>query len=245
MKHKDVTKKIFSNAYVFFIICVVFLMLTGWGLSSNSTKANDLRVTNQTNAFQVVNAEIAGDVVNLTLKNVSEKTINGYALAFNRTLMQTDYTIGSFTIAPGQIEERTLPCNPNEPSRELEIQAVVFTDHSFNGSVTAANSILHRREGMRTQLQAVQRLLDNALESSDNQLPGTMGQLFRQVASLPEGSEHGPRNRAVRFGLRDAKADVKKLLQSLIQEHDHDKNIDLRQRLAELRSQVTARANRL
>lgn len=58
LKDKDVSKKIFSKAAVFFIIGVVSSMLTGWGFTGNSTKAKDLRVTNQTKAFQVVNAEI-------------------------------------------------------------------------------------------------------------------------------------------------------------------------------------------
>ena len=245
MKHKDVRKKRFSRVAVFFIICVVSLLLTGWGLSINSTKANNLRVTNKTVAFQVEHAEIIGDRLNLSLRNVSEKTINGYALAFNRTLIQTDFTLGTFTIAPGQIEERSFPSNPDELSPEFEVQAVVFTDRSFNGSVAAANSILDRRDGMRHQLQAVQKLLDKALETSDNQFPATVGQLASQLASLPEEGGPGARGRALRFGLRDAKADVKKMLRSVIEEPDHSRNLDLRQRLAELRSQVIERLNRL
>jgi hypothetical protein len=74
MRHKNVSKNIFSKAAVFFIIGFVSLMLTGWGLSNNSTKASDLRVTNQTKAFQVVNAEIVGDKLKLILRNISEKS---------------------------------------------------------------------------------------------------------------------------------------------------------------------------
>src|SRR5687768_17742155 len=153
MKDK-VSKKIFSKAAVFFTIGVVSLMLTSWGFRSNSTKANDLRVTNQTKGLQVVHAEIVGATLKLALRNISEKTINGVALAFNGGLIQINYTIGDFTFAPGQIEERTYPYDP-QGSRELEVQAVVFADRSFNGSVSAARSILHRREGIKTQLQAI------------------------------------------------------------------------------------------
>lgn len=74
MKDKDVSKKFFSKAAVFFIIGVVSLMLTGWGFAGNSTKAKDLGVTNQTKAFQVVNAEIVGDELRLSLRNISEKS---------------------------------------------------------------------------------------------------------------------------------------------------------------------------
>jgi hypothetical protein len=74
MKDKDVSKKISSKATVFFIIGVVFLILTGWGFTGNSTKAKDLRVTNQTKPFQVVTAEMIGDELKLTLRNISEKS---------------------------------------------------------------------------------------------------------------------------------------------------------------------------
>jgi len=74
LKDKDLSKNNFSKAAVFLIIGAVCLMLTGWGFTANSTKAKDLRVTNQTTAFQVVNAEIVGDELELTLKNISEKS---------------------------------------------------------------------------------------------------------------------------------------------------------------------------
>ena len=239
------TQKKPSKAAIVLLLCIVLLVLTGWGFRSNSTKASDLRVTNQTKAFQVVHADIVGDVLQLTLRNISEKTINGYTLAFNGGLIQTDYTIGGFTIAPGQTEERTFPFDPKAPSRELEVQAVVFTDRSYNGAVTAAQTILHRREGTKTQLQAIQKLLDKTLESSDKQLAENLGHLMRQVSSLSEDGDRGPRNAALRSGLRDAKADVHKMLQGLIEESRGNNNTDLRPRLAELRTQVTERVNRL
>ena len=74
LKDKDVRKKNFSRAAVFFIIGTVSLTLTGWGFTSNSTTAKDLRVTNQTKAFQVVNGEIVGGELKLTLRNTSVKS---------------------------------------------------------------------------------------------------------------------------------------------------------------------------
>ena len=74
LKDKELSKKNFSKAAVFLIIGAVSSTLTGWGFTGNSTKAKDLRVTNQTKAFQVVNAEIVGDELKLTLRNISEKS---------------------------------------------------------------------------------------------------------------------------------------------------------------------------
>lgn len=72
MRDKDVSKRNFSKAAVFFIFGAVSLTLTGWGFTGTSTKAKDLRVTNQTKVFQVVNAERVGDELKLILRNISE-----------------------------------------------------------------------------------------------------------------------------------------------------------------------------
>jgi len=48
LEDKDVGKNNSSKAAVFFIMGVVSLMVTGWGFTSNSTIAKDLRVTNRT-----------------------------------------------------------------------------------------------------------------------------------------------------------------------------------------------------
>ena len=90
MKDKDVGKKSFSKAAVFFIIGAVSLALTGWVFPGNSTKAKALRVTNQTKAFQVVNAEIVGDELKLTLRNISEKSCSKSELAYHQ--QENDWT---------------------------------------------------------------------------------------------------------------------------------------------------------
>jgi hypothetical protein len=46
------------------------------------------------------------------------------------------------------------------------------------------------------------------------------------------------------FGFRDGKSDVKNVLQKLMQESSSE-NVDLRQRLLEIRWQLQERANRL
>jgi hypothetical protein len=158
----------------------------------------------------------------------------------NGTLIRTDYTIGESAIAPGQIEKCTFPYSANDRT-EIEIQAVVFTDRSFNGSIAAANSILHRREGLRTQLVAIDQLLNGVLASSDRKLPAALTRLGSEVDSLSEGPQE---SRALRTGLHDAKSEAKKMLHDLLQESSPESS-NLRQRLAELRRQLKERAGRL
>lgn len=238
-RSKSAVRKPFSQITIFVFVCLALLGFTAWR-SSSSTKQNSPNVTNQTTAFQVVNVDVANNVLSLTLSNVSGKTINGYSLALNGTLIRTDYTIGESVIAPGQIEERNFPYHSKDRP-EIEIQAVVFTDRSFNGSIVAANSILHRREGLRTQLNAIDQLLNNALASSDRKLPATLGRLASEVDSLSEGPQE---SRALRTGLHDAKSDAKKMLLDLMRESNPE-NLNLRQRLAEVKWQLKERANRL
>lgn len=90
LKDKEVSKKNFSKAAAFFIIGGVSLTLTGWGFTGNSTKAKGLRVTNQTKVLQVVNAEIVGDELKLTLRNISEKSCSKSALDYYQ--QENDWT---------------------------------------------------------------------------------------------------------------------------------------------------------
>lgn len=243
-RSKAVFRKTFPKTAVFLAVCIASLVLTAWRSSSSSPQKNRLRLANQTTAFQVVNAEVFNNDLHLTFTNVSEKAINGYTLALNGGLVHTDYTISSYTIEPGQIEERTFPSYSNEATAEIEVQAVVFTDRSFNGSIAAANSILHRREGLKAQLQAIEQLLNTALQSSDKNLAASVNQLVSQVDSLPEGQQ-GSRRRALRAGFHDAKGDVRKMLQSAIQERSREKDFGLRQRLNDMRKHIGERVNRL
>ncbi|MEK6279599.1 MAG: hypothetical protein AABN95_04525 [Acidobacteriota bacterium] len=229
-----------SQITVFVFVSLALLGLTAWR-SSSSTKVDGPRVINQTTAFQVVGADVVNNVLNLTLRNVSEKTINGYSLALNGGFIRTDFTIGVSAIAPGQIEERSFPYDSSQ-TPEMEIQAVVFADRSFNGSIVAAYSILHRRDGLKVQLQAIDLLLKAALESSDAKLPANLDSLLSEVDALPEGRHE---TRAFRTGLHDAKSDLKMMLKSLMTESSPGRNLALRQRLNEVRWQVTERAKRL
>jgi hypothetical protein len=183
---------------------------------------------------------VVNNVLSITLSNVSGKTINGYSLALNGTLIRTDYTIGESVIAPGQSEERSFPYHSNDRP-EIEVQAVVFTDRSFNGSIAAANSILHRREGLKTQLAAIDQLLNGVLASPDRKLPAAFSRLGSDLDSLPEDAQE---SRALKTGLHDAKSDIRRLLHNLIQESGSE-NLDLRQRLTEIRRKLQERSNRL
>lgn len=134
------------------ICIVVALALAAWTPFRNQSK--DILVKNQTQALQVVSARKEGDNIQLRLKNISNKDINGYTLSLSdgETITQ-DYTEGDFVFAPGKIEEDIIPAATSLSSgasaleQNINILAVVFTDNSSEGGVKAAAEIKDRRRG--------------------------------------------------------------------------------------------------
>lgn len=194
------------------ICIVVALALAAWTPFRNQSK--DILVKNQTQALQVVSARKEGDNIQLRLKNISNKDINGYTLSLSdgETITQ-DYTEGDFVFAPGKIEEDIIPAATSLSSgasaleQNINILAVVFTDNSSEGGVKAAAEIKDRRRGVKKQLSHILPLLKNTLSVSDINLPTALRELKSQILSLPERPESGS-SRAIGFGMYDAKQDI-------------------------------------
>ncbi len=230
-------------------IFIAGLMFTAWPSSGRRTQDKGIAVANQTTAFQVETAVADEHNLHLKLRNVSDKAINGYTLAVgSASIIQTDYTISGFTIAPGELEERTFPLSLSTSSKEIstriEVQAAVFSDHTYNGSITAANAIINRRLGLKTQLQAVLGMLDMTLKSPSKNLSTPLSQLESQITFLPE-EQQGSSSHAFKEGLRDAKADTQSLLKRITHEHRLNNNLDLRQKLTEAKEKIAERIQRL
>jgi len=185
LKDKDVSKKIYSKAAVLFIIGVVSLMLTGWGFTSNSTKAKDLGVTNQTKAFQVVNVEIVGDELNLTLRNISEKSCSRSELDHHQ--QENDWTyIGTSKegVKLYYSPERTV-------KRGRLIQAWFKGEHPDTDQKISSNISLHQfncPKGTYRLLQGTLFFRDGSTRSSnqpsawEHPLPDSVAEMeFKQV----------------------------------------------------------------
>jgi len=185
LKDKDVRGKNFSKAAVFFIIGAVSLTLTGWGFTGNSTKAKDLRVTNQTKAFQVVNAETVGDELKLTLRNISEKSCSKSELDHHQ--QENDWTyIGTSKegVKLSYSPERTV-------KRGRLIQAWFKGEHPNTDQKISSNISLHEfncPKGTYRLLQSTLFFRDGSTRSSnqpsawEHPLPDSVAEMeFKQV----------------------------------------------------------------
>jgi hypothetical protein len=185
LKDKVVSKKIFSKAAVFFIIGAVSLMLTGWGFTVNSTKAKDLRVTNQTKAFQVVNDEIVSDELKLTVGKISEKSCSKSELDHHQQANDWTY-IGTSKegVKLSYSPERTV-------KRGRLIQAWFKGEHPNTDQKISSNISLHEfncPKGTYRLLQGTLFFRDGSTRSSnqpsawEHPLPDSVAEMeFKQV----------------------------------------------------------------
>ena len=180
MKDKDVSKNNFSKAAMFFIIGAVSLTLTGWGFTGNSTKAKDLRVRNQTKAFQVVNDEFK-----LTLRNISEKSCSKSELDHHQ--QENDWTyIGTSKegVKVSYSPERTV-------KRGRLIQAWFKGEHPDTDQKISSNISLHEfncPKGTYRLLQSTLFFRDGSTRSSnqpsawEHPVPDSVAEMeFKQV----------------------------------------------------------------
>lgn len=185
LKDKDVSKKNISKAAVFFIIGAVSLILTGWGFTGNATKAKDLRVTNETKAFQVVNAEIVGDELKLTLRNISEKSCSKSELDHHQ--QENDWTyIGTSK------EGVKLSYSPERTVKRGRLIQVWFKgEHPDTDPKISSNISLHEFNCLKGTYRLLQSTLffrDGSTRSSnqpsawEHPLPDSVAEMeFKQV----------------------------------------------------------------
>jgi len=185
MKDKDVSKKNFSKAAVLFIIAVISLMFTSWGFTANSTKAKDLRVTNQPKACQVVNTDMVGDELKSTLRNISEKSYSKCELDHHQE--ENDWTyIGTSKegVKLSYSPERTV-------KRGRLIQAWFKGEHPNTDQKISSNISLHEfncPKGTYRLLQGTVFFRDGGTRSSNQRsawehpLPDSVAEMeFKQV----------------------------------------------------------------
>lgn len=239
--------------YIFLTILTILvtLLIGARSLPVISKQENTLQVENKTRSFQVVQTEVVGNSLRVQLKNTSKNYINGYTLSLpDGGIVETDYTISSYTIAPGQIEERVFPitrgdgADVSSTDYKIGILAAVLTDYTQDGNAKATQSIMDRRGGLKFQLERILPLLDEALTSSDANLPSALNNLKNNISSLPEDREKAL-HLASRHGLRDAKNDVNALLNEYEKGKEGENQNTLRQKLLMLRQQAQERLSRL
>ncbi|HEX8136300.1 MAG TPA: hypothetical protein VF544_01795 [Pyrinomonadaceae bacterium] len=180
------------------------------------------QVENRTQTLQVISIEPKGGDYLLSLKNGSDKSINGYSLAIGpRGILDADLTTVGRAIAPGaSFTERIPAANLRSSSTgdslqpTITIMAVLFEDSTSEGDSSAIDRHKARRAGAKGQLDTILPLIKATLDTPDSELPAALEKLKARVASLPEMPDHG-RPPAFTSGLKGAKQDTLMMLQNL------------------------------
>ena len=200
-----------------FVFILLFVALLGvGGISSRALrdwqKGELPEVRNETESFQLVKITRQDDDYLLHMKNTSTKAITAYMVGDENGPSMTRISyFRDYVVAPGEIEEvwvgsKEMPASgADTPRRQIvTILCVMFDDHSSEGDFDADRQIRDLYLGEKIQLERINRLLHQAMQSPDANHPAAIERLMSQISSLPEEQEAG-QSLWVHFGLHDAK----------------------------------------
>jgi len=168
--------------------CSVLLCLKLWPVNTRAVSKQSAlpRVENKAESLQYVSIGYVGldgesisieqenKMVKLRVKNISKKGVTGYSLTFgNHSEIAVDLIIGGKVISSGQTEDIIFPASSlNNPLNADEMLPVtiafaVFDDHSSEGDFKIDKRIRDERRGIKTQLQLISQILNDAQTSTE------------------------------------------------------------------------------
>ena len=213
--------RILTGSILAFIFMAAVITVTWVPMSIRSQQVIP-QIENKIQALQVVSIVPEGTDYILSLKNISDKSINGYSLAMgSRSTLDADLTTVGRVIAPGESFKERIPASnlqlssasaPLQPT--ITIMAVMFEDSTSDGNSSAIARHKARRAGAKGQLGNILPLIKATLNVPDSELPVALERLKERVASLSETPGNGLPP-ASKSGLQSAKQDVLMMLQDL------------------------------
>jgi hypothetical protein len=240
-------QKTFLIFAIMFVSCLILLVSNYSATRGEHGQDKRPQIINRTTGFQPASLTDRDDDYILLLKNNYSKNINGYIIGIGASGKVTvDLTIGSRVITPGDVAEEHIPISnlriPSEggaPNPSITILAVLFEDGTSEGAASAISEIKERRAGTKIQLKRILPLIQNLLSSPGSTKLTTLGQLKKQISSLPEGAEDATSAHAKK-GFRSTKDDALMSLQNLEQS-----DFGLQEGLTRLKETIEKRITRL
>lgn len=192
----------------------------------------EIQIRNYTNAFEVVGTETVGEMYVVSLKNISQKAISAYSQSLGPSgrptnIRDSDGVGSGQVISPGAVHREEVPLIAFAHSAEttssheaiLNFIAVVFDDGSSEGFPERVKVIKDRRVGERIQLKQVKRLLNEAANAKDAEIPSIrLNSLKARIAALADTAEEGQSDE-IADGLLSAKRHTLVMLEHLMTEH--------------------------
>jgi len=199
----------------------------------------------KTNAIEVSNVEIRNDIgaIMVTLKNVSNKSINSIQLSSNKGSVRIElldaYEPDRQKLLPGATYEQMFPLiNPSEPF-EVSVVSVMFDDKTSDGDPASAKEIIDSRRGFNKEMKRLKSLLEAALAAPDADSPAILDKLKSQVDALPadvNGESFG-----FRQGQRAARQDFLYDIEVVKERQTATGQIQIRQALAKTKNRYDKR----
>jgi len=171
-----------------------------------SSQGPPLRLSNRTNAFEVVKVEINSGRVRLTLKNNYNKTITAYAISAGNNSHSLHELASENLLTPGNTRDQDLRLPAGRNEGDITVLAVVFEDRTSDGDATAAKEINDYILGKSTQYDRIIPLLEKVLAARDNKMQSALEKAQAAIYTLP--SDSAGKSHFIIAGLRDAKESI-------------------------------------
>ena len=144
-------------------------------------RIEDLRITNHTSSFNVVDIKKLSDsIFEITFQNNYSKRITGFEVSVGGMRVQTELTLGGDEgqfISPGGSYQEAYSAQQGLDRHGVQILAVVFDDGSGDGDTKYIKEITDYRFGMQVERQRVLALLEEVLKATDEHIPQALEEL--------------------------------------------------------------------
>lgn len=163
-----------------------------------------IQIENKTQSIEVVRAETNETSVHISLRNNSNKSVDGLQTRIGNVAIQTEFLGAGVTFPAGSVHEATFPIQADMDKRPVTLLCVTFEDGSSEGDPKYIRQIENKRLGERIQTKRALLLIDQALSRSEVNAE-TLESLKRDISVLPVRLS-GNANNDIALGLQDRKS---------------------------------------
>lgn len=211
----------FKGLFALFL-CLILVSIFVFGASftgknsiieSINNRRDEIKIHNQTTAFEVIKSEIVGDELHLSLKNISNKGI----IAFHALVgPEKGNGVGSYVeftysdikdeISPNEVFVHREPLVKEIYRNGVTLQAVFFTDGTADGKADVIREVNETRRGTKAQLLKALELIQETLSSPQSEFSSRVTGLKAKISDLPTADK--TKSSQFNSGLNNAKGNV-------------------------------------
>lgn len=202
---------------IIFSAGLILLGVTGWASRSDKPQGLESSQTDSDRALSVISTTVVADRMNIILKNVSNKNINGFQMAVGKARCQVEFLDSDErdhqVLVPGATYEQWYPITGNSIPQAVTILAVIFEDKTSEGDPQFVQEIKDMRKGVKRQLMRFMPILNKALMSPESEQLAILDELEAQILKLPEDDKDVLGN--INLGQHQAKGLILNEIQTL------------------------------